>query len=116
MAAITKGTAFKYGTSAAGTPFTGVVVQTYKKGKEFALKVEGKDAEGVVVSRRYNDRTQKVSFTGIVEGTATIPEIGTDIQIAGVTITVEKSDEDGKNDGNTVFTIEGIASEGVTLS
>lgn len=116
MAAITKGTAFKYGTSAAGTPFTGVVVQTYKKGKEFALKVEGKDADGKVVSRRYDDRTQKVSFTGIVEGTVTIPDIGEVITIAGVQVVVEKSDEDGKNDGNTVFTIEGVSSEGVTLS
>lgn len=113
MPAIIKGTTFKYGTGSAGTPFSGVVIQTFKTGKEFALKVEAKDAEGVVVSRRYNDVTTKVSFSGLIPANATLPALGAVIAVGGVSIVVEKVEEDGKNDGNTVINIEGISSEGV---
>lgn len=113
MTAITKGTPFKYGASGAGTPFTGVVVQTYKRGDEFALKVEAKDAVGKVITRRWDDRTNKVSFTGLIPEDATLPVIGDEITIAGVTVVLEKADEDGKNDGYVTMSFEGTSSEGV---
>lgn len=115
MAAITKGTVLKYGASAAGTPFTGVVVQTYKKGDEFAAKAEGKDADGKVIARRWDDRTKKVSFSALIAESATPPAIGDVLTAAGVKIVVEKVDEDGKNDGYVTYAIEGITSEGVSL-
>lgn len=118
MAAIVKGTAFKYGTSAAGaTLFTGVVVQTYKDGDEFAVKVEAKDADGKVITRRWDDRTKKLSFTSLIPDAATLPVIGDVLTFGTATkFVVEKIDVDGKNDGNTIVTVEGVTSEGVTLT
>lgn len=111
MAAITKGTAFTFGTDGAGTQ-AGFVVQSYNTSDEFALRVEAKDENGVVITRRYDDRTQKFGFTGLVSGA--LPAIGADVTVGAYTGTIIKVSEDGKNDGYLVVTIEAETSEGVT--
>jgi precorrin-2 methylase len=111
MAAEDFGTAHVYGVT--GT-ITNAKIQSVTRNEEFANTGTTENESGVVIERRYDDRTKRVTIQLKFTSTYTKPDIGDTITYDTVAYIIEKIGKEEKNKDFTLLTIEGIQSEGVT--
>lgn len=113
MAATVLGTAHLYGIS--GT-VSNATVMAFNANDDTRQNATTEDESGVVVERRYDDKTTEATMTIRQRSTYTKPVVGSVITYDSVKYIVEKVGQSQTNKGYRETQLSLITSEGITLA
>ena len=111
MPAVTKGTVYLFGVN--GT-ITNARVQSFSDNSSFGNSTEVKDADGNVVSRRYDDKKNDVSLDLIIDASYSVPVIGTELTYDGATYEITAVGKSESNTEHRKVSITAMKSEYIT--